>query len=548
MAVTQTSTYLRVGYGADAKKPTAAAAQDGLLYFTTDSAASAKKLYVYMNGTSWSIYDTTYSAATQSAAGLMSAADKKKLDGIATGAQTGTVTSIATSNGVTGGTITTTGTISLALVNASAVLTNAGTATTTTQVANRTYALQLDSNNQLAVYVPWANTTYSVATTTAAGLLPTLSGTATTYLNGNGEWATPPDTKNTVGSTDTNSKIFLVGTTSQTASAQSYSHDTAYVGTDGCLYSGGTKVLTSHQSLAAYAKLASPALTGTPTAPTATAGTNTTQIATTEFVTTAVSNSFAAQDAMRFKGTIEGGSTGAYGALTAAATTGDTYKVSKAGKINGIAVEVGDMLICTADNTAAATTSNYSTVAANWVVVQSNIDGAVTGPASATDGAFALFDGTTGKIIKNSSYTPSSFAAASHGTHVTYGTSATAVSSTAAAGSASTVSRSDHVHSISVATGDSNGQVKIAGQNATVKGINTAAYVASGSFLGSVSASANTTNKTVVWQKTAYGGSASTYVTWTSLIASTNGLKIAKLTVGSTDIDVYSAIAWESFT
>jgi len=39
-----------------------------------------------------------------------------------------------------------------------------------------------------------------------------------------------------------------------------------------------------------YATLASPALTGTPTAPTASAGTNTTQIATTAFVGTAVSN------------------------------------------------------------------------------------------------------------------------------------------------------------------------------------------------------------------------------------------------------------------
>ena len=41
---------------------------------------------------------------------------------------------------------------------------------------------------------------------------------------------------------------------------------------------------------AAFALLASPALTGTPTAPTATAGTNTTQIATTAFVSTAVAN------------------------------------------------------------------------------------------------------------------------------------------------------------------------------------------------------------------------------------------------------------------
>jgi hypothetical protein len=41
--------------------------------------------------------------------------------------------------------------------------------------------------------------------------------------------------------------------------------------------------------LTGYAPLASPALTGTPTAPTATAGTNTTQLATTAFVTGAVS-------------------------------------------------------------------------------------------------------------------------------------------------------------------------------------------------------------------------------------------------------------------
>lgn len=56
---------------------------------------------------------------------------------------------------------------------------------------------------------------------------------------------------NTAGSNDTSSKIFLVGTTSQTSGSnalQTYSHDTAYVGTDGCLYSGGDKVLTSHQT------------------------------------------------------------------------------------------------------------------------------------------------------------------------------------------------------------------------------------------------------------------------------------------------------------
>lgn len=56
----------------------------------------------------------TINGATQTLAGVMTAADKTKLDGIATGAtaNTGTVTSVATSGAITGGTITTSGTIS----------------------------------------------------------------------------------------------------------------------------------------------------------------------------------------------------------------------------------------------------------------------------------------------------------------------------------------------------------------------------------------------------------------------------------------------------
>ena len=45
------------------------------------------------------------------------------------------------------------------------------------------------------------------------------------------------DTKNTAGATNTSSKIYLIGATSQGANPQTYSHDTAYVGTDGCMYS-----------------------------------------------------------------------------------------------------------------------------------------------------------------------------------------------------------------------------------------------------------------------------------------------------------------------
>lgn len=52
------------------------------------------------------------------------------------------------------------------------------------------------------------------------------------------------DTKNTAGSANSTNKLFLVGTLSQTASAQSYSNTSCYM-SGGYLYSGGSKCLTS---------------------------------------------------------------------------------------------------------------------------------------------------------------------------------------------------------------------------------------------------------------------------------------------------------------
>ena len=161
--------------------------------------------------------------------------------------------------------------------------------------------------------------------------------------------------------------------------------------------------LTEH--LNAKAPLASPALTGTPTAPTAATGTNTTQIATTAFVNAEIDAKMGESDAMVYKGTVAGGSTEAYGALTPAANKGWTYKVTTAGKIDGVKVEIGDMLICNTDNTASATANNYSTIAENWDFIQGNQDGVVVGPSSATSGNVVLFDGTTGKLIKDSGKT-----------------------------------------------------------------------------------------------------------------------------------------------
>lgn len=152
--------------------------------------------------------------------------------------------------------------------------------------------------------------------------------------------------------------------------------------------------LTSGSTLSA-AKL-SGAIPSAVTATTQTAGDNSTKIATTAFVTSAISASFGANDAMLFKGTI--GSSGAtITELPATHSQGWTYKVATAGTYAGKVCEVGDMIICVTDGT----TANND----HWTVVQTNIDGAVTGPSSSTDAHVATFNGTTGKVIKDSGYT-----------------------------------------------------------------------------------------------------------------------------------------------
>lgn len=175
--------------------------------------------------------------------------------------------------------------------------------------------------------------------------------------------------------------------------------------TYGTIQIAESQVTNLTTDLNSKAPIASPAFTGTPTAPTAATGTDSTQIATTAFVNAEIEAKMGESDAMVYKGTLAGGSTGDYGSLTPAASKGWTYKVTTAGKIDGVVVEIGDMLICNTDSTAAATASNYSTIKANWDFIQTNIDGAVVGPASATDAHVAVFDGATGKKIKDSGFT-----------------------------------------------------------------------------------------------------------------------------------------------
>lgn len=145
------------------------------------------------------------------------------------------------------------------------------THTASTAVGNSTTPVYINSSGAatalsytIAKSVPsdavFTDTTYSDFTGAtsiaggAAGLVPApssgdndkiLTGGATwsalktvnsTSLLGSGDIATP-DTKNTAGSTDTSSKIFLIGATSQAANPQTYSQDTTFVDTNGRLNS-----------------------------------------------------------------------------------------------------------------------------------------------------------------------------------------------------------------------------------------------------------------------------------------------------------------------
>lgn len=127
---------------------------------------------------------------------------------------------------------------------------------------------------------------------------------------------------------------------------------------------------------------------------------NDAEAATKQYVDNKVSQGFAANDAMVFKGVISS-DTVWQGILGQNYSAGWTYRV---GGSSGFIlkdtsnnakfyVEPGDLVICVVDKGASAS-------ADNWIVVQANLDGAVTsGLTSVTTGALAVFSGTSGKII-----------------------------------------------------------------------------------------------------------------------------------------------------
>ena len=82
------------------------------------------------------------------------------------------------------------------------------------------------------------------------------------------------------------------------------------------------------------------------------------------------------------------------------------------------------------------------------------------------------------------------------------------VATSSAQGSSTNYARQDHTHGIDLATGDSNGQVKIAGTNVSVKGLGSAAYTASSAYAASqqLASDANLNNIKTVGFYNAGGG------------------------------------------
>ena len=233
---------------------------------------------------------------------------------------TGTVTSVAVTNDTDGGLsisgspITTSGTITIGHTN---TLDEA-------QTTSGIYPIKIDKNGHITEY----GTALGEVSTTAAGILPAFSS------------ANQSSSK-----VATNDYVWDATTNKYSQLPANAFKDTTYTdGTKG--YTQKAKQdANGNQIDTTYAPLASPALTGTPTAPTAAAGTNTTQIATTAFVTSAISG---ITGSMVFKGTIGTGGTAGTTLPTTGVRVGDTYKIVTAGTYASQAAKVGDLFIASA--------------------------------------------------------------------------------------------------------------------------------------------------------------------------------------------------------
>lgn len=174
-----------------------------------------------------------HDVATDKAAGFLSATDKAALD-----ATIGTVNKLdnwigdkAVQDQISEAVDT-----RVEKVTGKGLSTNDYTTAEKTKLANiEAYANNYELPTAAKDVLGGVKTTSTVTSSSGYTACPIVSGVPY-YKNTN--------TQNTAGSSNTSSKIYLVGATSQATSATTYSHDTVYVDTDGCLYSNSKKVST----------------------------------------------------------------------------------------------------------------------------------------------------------------------------------------------------------------------------------------------------------------------------------------------------------------
>ena len=189
----------------------------------------------------WSDNNTTYSAASSSADGLLTSTLYNKLIGIATAANAYTYTLQAATSATLGG-------VRIGYT-----------------ASGKNYPVQLNSNNQMYVNVPWTdnNTTSFTITANATDGLWDLTGTngtnAVTYAVG------------AYSAKDSTNARFYTGTTNPSLTTR-LNYDGYFYATK--LYSGGNEVLTSHVRDPGYGQITIGAAVTTATS--ITANTNTT--------------------------------------------------------------------------------------------------------------------------------------------------------------------------------------------------------------------------------------------------------------------------------
>lgn len=311
--------------------------------------------------------DTTYTDATQTAHGLMSAADKKKLDGVeananhyvhptsAAGAKASGLYKVATDaqGHVTGATAVTKSDISP--LESDPTVPSWAKATTKPSYeaeeidyakGGKTVGSALES---LEVGMTSANIAIAGKQDTIADLATIRAGAA------KGATAIQAETDPTV-------PAWAKAATKPSYEANEIDYAEYGISVSEALTTLDEQVSENANNINKKAPKDSPTFTGTPKAPTAAAGTNTAQIATTAFVQSAVVA--ASTGAAKYQG---GMTAASYGKLT-------TYKagwywvVTEAGTIAGEACEVGDMVFCNTDSTAGTKSD------AHFDIVQNNIE------------------------------------------------------------------------------------------------------------------------------------------------------------------------------